>query len=168
MKHHTQTILYHLLPVVFWLLAAGGLVCWVFFSPYAFEYTALLPGVMALLCIFVLGRIKRHDTPVEPCFRVAVLLGVASYWLPSVLFLFLPMAGYLMFRHQADLRAFCAALVGFALVAVWAAILIIAGRIDNPWAHFFTIENARGWIPTGVMLVAWLASTIVRQTLRER
>jgi hypothetical protein len=53
-------------------------------------------------------------------------------------------------------------------VAVWAAVFIWLGWIDNPWAHFFAKENAWGWIPAGAILIAWLATTIARQTLRER
>ena len=33
MKRHTQTILYHTLPIAFWLLAGVGCALWVFFDP---------------------------------------------------------------------------------------------------------------------------------------
>ena len=75
---------------------------------------------------------------------------------------------YLIYQNLFSFRAFIATLIGYAVVAIWAAIFIVLGWIANPWAHFFATENAWGWIPTGAILLAWLASTIARQTLRVR
>ena len=130
---------------------------------WGFAVTALV-----LFCILILGRIKRHESSVEQCFEVAVLLGVASYWLPTVVFVAIPMIVYLYYRHLFDLHSFCALLIGFALVAIWAAIFLFFGWIANPWTDFWATENAWGWIPTGAVLLAWLASTIARQNLRVR
>jgi tRNA1Val (adenine37-N6)-methyltransferase len=38
----------------------------------------------------------------------------------------------------------------------------------NDYCKFQIAANLFAWIPTGVVLLAWLAATIVRQTLRER
>jgi len=123
---------------------------------------------LVLFCILILGRIKRHESSVEQCFEVAVLLGVASYWLPTVVFVAIPMIGYLYYKHLFDFRSFLAVFIGFFLVAIWAAIFLVFGWIANSWAHFWATENAWGWIPTGAILLAWLASTIARQNLRVR
>ena len=172
MRRRTQKVLYNLLPVVFWLLAIGGsLVPLLIFGfrgvpgNYYFGYPVSL---VVLLCIYIVSRILRHASSVEQCFQVSLLLGIASYWLPTLLFVILPIWGYLIYRNIFSFRSFLSSLVGVLTVSVWAAVFIWLGWIDNPWAHFFAKENAWGWIPAGAILIAWLATTIVRQTLRER
>ena len=96
MKRHTQELLYHLLPVIFWLLAVSGSVLPLVWLSLPTSYLwGFLVIAIVLTCITILGRIKRHESSVEQCFQVAILLGVASYWLPTVLFLMLPIWGYL-------------------------------------------------------------------------
>ena len=164
MKRQTQEILYHLLPVVFWLLAAGGMVLWEMYNVQFTMYN-YIPGILCLISALLLTHIKRHENAVVPSFQVAVLLGIAAYWLPSVLFLILPVWIYLVYRHLFDLRTFTAMLIGFALVAIWIAV----GSIFSIFNFQFSItNNLFVWIPTGIILLAWLGSTIVRQTLRVR
>ena len=162
-------MLYHLLPVVFWLLAVVGSVTpfFVFSLPanYAWGYVVV---ALVLTCIVVLGRIQRHVIAIEECFQVAVLIGVASYWVPTVLFLMVPIWGFLIIRNHFSFRSFMATLIGFALVAIWAAIFIYLGWITNPWADFFANEYAWGWSPTGSFLLAWLASTIAHHVFKVR
>ena len=167
MRRSTQNTLYHLLPILFWLLAVGGsLIPFAFHIPrYAFGY---IPIALVLVCIVLLERIERHTESVEQCFQVALLLGIASYWLPTVVFLIIPAWAYLIYVNVFNLQSVLATLIGFAFVAIWAAIFIYLGWIANPWAQFWASENAWGWIPTGAILLAWLASTIARQILRVR
>jgi hypothetical protein len=96
---------------------------------------------------------------------MALLLGIAAYWLPSVLLLILPLWGYLIYRHLLDLRAFLSTLIGLATVAIWVA---VGNALSLLTFHFSLANNLFAWIPTGAVLLAWLGSTIVRQTLRER
>jgi len=168
MKRHTQEILYHLLPADYWLLAIGGVVVWDIFSPYPFHLSRYIPAVLALLSVWLISRIRKHSSSEEECFEVAVILGYASYWLPSVLFLIVPIWGYLIYQNLFSLRSFAATLVGLALVAVWAAVFIWLDWIANPWVAFFAEENVLGWIPTGAMLIAWLATVITHNILRIR
>ncbi len=175
MKRHTQVILYHLLPALFWALAIGGSLTTYFILPslqggdggrlFLFGY---LVTALVLFVILIIGRIKRHSSSIEQCFQMAILLGVASYWLPTVLFLTVAFWAYLIYKNLFSFRSLVATLIGFVLVAIWAAIFVYVGWIANPWADFFAIENAWGWIPTGAILLAWLASTIARQNLRVR
>lgn len=168
-------MLYHLLPVVIWLLAIGGSAVPIilqFILPY---YTfpnnylwAYLVAAIVLLCLIIIGHIKRHESSTEECFGVAVLLGIGSYWLPSVVFLILPIWIYLIHQNLFHFRNALASIIGFAFVAVWASIAIFMGWIPCPWATFFSIENAYGWIPTSAVLLAWFSSTIVRRILRVR
>lgn len=175
MKQSVQNTLYHLLPAVFWLLAIGGSLVPVIlqFTPYALNitpnyYYGYLVAALVLIVIFFIGRLKRHASSVEACFRMGMYLGVASYWLPTVVFLTIPVCAYLIYRNIFSGRSILALLLGYALVAIWAAVFIWLGWIANPWAHFFASENALGWIPLGAILLAWLASTIARQILRAR
>jgi len=173
MKRHTQVILYHLLPAVFWLLAIGGSLVPVLpflnspFSTFNY-YCGYLVAALVLFCILIIGRIRRHSSSVEQCFQVALLLGIASYWLPTVLFLIIPVWAYLIYQNLFSFRSFLSTLIGLAVVAIWAALFIWFGWIANTWMDFFAKENALGWIPLGAILIAWLASTIARQTLRVR
>lgn len=165
--------LYHLLPAVFWLLAIGGslvpaLLPFTFrLSPFNYYSGYWVAAIMLIIIVFI-GNIKRHASSVEECFVMALLLGIASYWIPTVVFLTIPVWAYLIYRNLFSGRSLLATFLGYAVVAIWAAVFIFFGWIANPWAHFFALENALGWIPLGAILIAWLASTIVRQNLRER
>ena len=143
------------------------------FTPYTLHltpnyYWGFLVAAIVLIVILLIGRIKRHASSVEECFLMALLLGVASYWLPTVVFLTVPVWAYLIYRNIFSGRSILATLLGYAVVAIWAAVFIAFGWIVNPWAYFFASENALGWIPLGAILLAWLASTIARQILRVR
>ena len=167
-------MLYHLLPVVFWLLAISGSVLPLLLAapdspfsslPYRLGFVVALP---ALLVIAIMARIQRHSSSVEQCMHMGVLLGIASYAMPTVVFLTLPVWAYLIYRNLFNLRSFIATILGYALIAIWAAVFIALSWIGNPWAHFLASENALGWIPLGAILLAWLASAIARQQLRIR
>ena len=177
MNRREATILSRVLPIVFWTLAVAGTVGVPFilesfnlqlstFNPnywWGFAVTALV-----LFVIVIMERLDRHMIAISEAYASALLLGVASYWLPTVLFLILPVIGYLIYRNHFTLRSFSAILIGFATVAIWATVAIVLGWIGNPWASFFAPEMAWGWIPLGAVLLAWLASTIVQQNLRVR
>ena len=124
-----------------------------------------LSAALTLIGIFILSRIQRHTRSVEQCFQVAVLLGIAAYWLPSIVFLILPIWGYLYYKNLFEFRSVLASLIGFACVAIWA----IIGNYFSLFAFHFSLSyNLLAWIPAGVILLAWLGSTIARQTLRVR
>ena len=159
MKRQTQEILYHLLPIVFWLLAIGGSV--LFYR----EWQGYVVALLALISAWLIRRIKRHASSEEECFVVGILLGIAAYWLPSVIFIILPVWAYLIYQNLFSLRSFLASLIGFAVVAIWMAVL---NFFQLSTFNFQLAHNVRAWIPTGAVLLAWLGSTIVRQTLRVR
>jgi len=93
------------------------------------------------------------------------LLGISSYWLPSVLFLLLPIWGYLIYQNLFNLRAFLATLIGLAFVAAWVTVLHLLHILQYPLEIAY---NWYVWIPTGAVLLAFIATTIARQTLRVR
>ena len=166
MRRQTQTLLYHLLPIVFWLLAIGGSV--LFYR----TWEGYVVAILALICMYLITHIKRHASSVEECFEVGVLLSIAAYWLPSVLFLILPVWVYLIYKNLFSFRSFLASLIGCALVAIW----VVVGNLFHlsPFTfqpstfNFSLSENLFAWIPAGSFLLAWLGTTIVQQTLHER
>ena len=162
MTRRTQNILYHLLPVVFWLLAIGGIVIGEIIN-HQLSIFNYIPAFLAWISVIIIHRIPRHTSAIEPCFQMALLQGIAAYWLPSVLFIILPIWGYLIYRNLFDLRAFLATLIGLATVAIW---IVVGNALSLFTFHFSLANNLFAWIPTGSVLLAWLASTIARQNLR--
>lgn len=155
-------MLYHLLPVVFWLSAIGG-------SILAYRHlSGYVVTLLTLLSVHIIHRIPRRTESVEQSFQIAVLFGIASYWSPTVIFLILPIWLYLIYQNLFSLRSFFATLIGLSLVAIWASLAVFFGWIPNVWADFFALKNALGWIPVGAFLIAYIASTIARRNLRVR
>ena len=159
-----RKLLYHLLPVVFWLLAIGGIVIWGIIN-YQLSIINYIPATLALISAFIIRHIPPHTDPIAQCFQVALLLGVASYWLPSVLFLMIPIWGYLIYRRLFSLRALSASLIAIACVAVW---MVVLSFFQLSTFNFQLLTNLFAWIPIGSVLLAYIASTIARQNLRVR
>lgn len=164
MKRRTQTLLYHLLPVVYWLLAISGIAIWEVFN-VEFSLLNYLPALLALLSGMIIRRIRRHESSVEQCLEVGILIGIAACWMPSVIFLILPVWGYLIYKNLFGMRSFCATLIGLAVVAIWAAVLSFFQILTF---NFLLSANLFAWVQTGAIVTAWLASTITRQILRVR
>ena len=122
-------------------------------------------AILALISMYLITHIKRHASSVEECFEVGVLLSIAAYWLPSVLFLILPVWVYLIYKNLFSFRSFLASLIGCALVAIW---VVVGNLFQLSTFNFSLSANLFAWIPAGSFLLAWLGTTIVQQTLRER
>lgn len=171
MTYNQRILLRRLLPVIFWLLAVGGSIA----VPLIFHlnlpanyWWGLIATAFALLAIAVAKHIDRHASYVHQMFLISAILGIASYWLPTVLVLIIPFYIYASWKATMNFRAFLAILIALSMDALYATIFIYLGWINNPWIHCFEPDYAWGWIPLGAILIAWLASTIARQILRER
>jgi len=160
-----RKLLYHLLPVAFWLLAIGGIVLWEILSTFNLQLSTYIPAVLVLISTLIIRHISPHTDPIVQCFQVSLLLGLASYWLPSVLFLMIPVWVYLVYRRLFSLRAFSASLIGFACLAVW---MVVLSFFQRSTFNFQLSTNLFAWIPIGSVLFAYIASTIARQILRVR
>ena len=160
-------MLYHLLPVAFWLLASGGIVVWEILSPFAFHFSIFnyIPAALSLLSAAIIRRIPRHTESVEQCFVVALLLGIAAYWLPTVVGLMILIWFYLIYQNIFSLRSFLSSLLGFACVGVWFFVLSLF-----PFTFHFSpfTYNLSLWIPTASILLAWFFTVIIRKHLRVR
>ena len=159
-----RKLLYHLLPVVFWLLAIGGIVLGEIYN-LQFTIYNYIPALLVLISTLIIRHISPHTDPIVQCFQVSLLLGLASYWLPSVLFLMIPVWVYLVYRRLFSLRAFSASLIGFACLAVW---MVVLSFFQLSTFNFQLSTNLFAWIPIGSVLFAYIASTIARQVLRVR
>jgi len=182
-KRRTQNILYHLLPIAFWLLAIGGSIVPVIvlqamhqsaFSLFSI-FSYYLPALLVLIIYYFISRIRRYTNSVEECFWVGLLLGIASYWMPSVLLLTIVIWIWLVALNVFSFRSMLSSLIGMAVVAVWAAVLLILQEqelihigMTNSWAEFFAKKSLWAWIPIGAFSIAWFASTIARRNLRVR
>ncbi|MBQ9296871.1 MAG: hypothetical protein IJ204_06695 [Paludibacteraceae bacterium] len=178
MTRRTQNILYHTLPVAIWLLAGVGCVLPRVFSPSLREQIGVaayyVPAAWTFLAVFLIGRLRRHADSVEECFWMGLFLGLAGCWMPAAVLLLLPMWAYLEFQNIFSRRSLLSSLVGLGLVVIWVAVLVYLGIMQNPLSlgegqgvAFFAIRPW-AWIPTGCMLVAYMASTIARRNLRVR
>ena len=161
-------MLYHLLPVAFWLLASGGIVVWEILSPFAFHFSIFnyIPAALSLLSAAIIRRIPRHTESVEQCFVVALLLGIAAYWLPSVVGLMILIWFYLIYQNIFSLRSFLSSLLGFACVGVWFFVLSLFSPFTFHLSPF--TFNLPLWIPTASILLAWFFTVIIRKHLRVR
>lgn len=171
MTYNQRILLRRLLPAIFWLLAVGGIIA----PPFIFHlnlpanyWWGWIPSVAVLICLIIAKHIDRHEPYVKQMFQITTILGIASYWLPTVIFLILPFYIYAIWKGTMNFRAFLAILIALAMDALYASIFIYLGWINNTWAHFFEPNYVWGWIPLGAIFVAWLASTIARLLLRER
>lgn len=165
-------MLYHLLPVVFWLLALGSSAMPVLWSIMDSDfqlstgyYWGFAVALVVLLCEWIIRRIPRHSESIEQCFQVALLLGIASYGLPTVCFLMVLVWINLIYRNLFSFRALLSSLIGFAVVALWAVVLDRVGMLRYPLSLAY---NLWAWLPTGSFLVASVASSYVIRTLRMR
>ena len=155
MKRQTRSILYHLLPIAFWLLAAGGSV--LFYR----EWNGYIASLLVLASFYIITHIPRHTSAEEPSFRASLLGAIAAYWIPSAIFLIPAIWIYLIYKMLLSFRS----LIGVAVVAIWIAVLNYLSIFNF---QFSIAYNVRAWIPVGAFLLAAIGSTIVRQNLRER
>ena len=161
-------MLYHLLPVAFWLLALGGIVVWEILTNHQLPITNYIPALLALLSAAIIRRIPRHTESVEQCFIVALLLGVAAYWLPTVTGLIVLIWFYLIYQNIFSFRSFLSSLLGFACVAVWFAVLHRFFPVIHTPISLSLSYNLNLWFPTASILLAWFLTVLVRKHLRVR
>lgn len=159
MKRQTRSILYHLLPIAFWLLAAGGSV--LFYR----EWNGYVASLLVLASFYIITHIPRHTSAEEPSFRASLLVAIAAYWIPSAIFLIPAIWIYLIYKMLLSFRAIIASLIGVAVVAIWIAVLNYLSIFNF---QFSLAYNVRAWLPVGAFLLAAIGSTIVRQNLRVR
>lgn len=171
-KPNTQRILYRYLP---WLIGAVAVALCVILPLYveAINNRSYWSGIAVALvlawCLYMIRRIDYyHYNTSEESFLLSLFVGASSYLLPTVLFV-LPIGWIVLVGRTEDkLRTITAAFLGLLAIVALAAVMVYLGWIECVWASFFEPDYQWGWIPVGIGVVAWIAITIVRQTLRVR
>lgn len=114
---------------------------------------------LLMLAVYVYQQIDRHqiNSAAEHTFLISLLIGLSSYWLPSLLLLIVPVILSLIWRQSFDGQSFLAILLGLALIAIYATIFCWAGWIEPSWIHFFNSES----LPLWYIIVAGIVATII-------
>lgn len=170
MTYQVRTILRRALPITFWLLAVAGciVVPLTLFPLPANYWWGFLVAVLGLILIADLSHLDRHVSSARQGFDIGLLLGIASYWLPTVVFLTLPCWIFMMTRYSFRHRTLLGTLLGFVVVVIYALIGVACGWIENVWTEFFSPARLWGWIPVGAVFLAWLGSYLIREKLKDR
>ena len=159
------------MPVVFWATGMGGSLVPVFLLENGVHPNYLwgyLVSVLLLIPELMVSRINRHESSEESCFWIGLMVGISSYWMPTAIFMVIPFWIYLVTQNLFTVHGFVATGVGIGLVAIYAALAVWLGWIDNVWADFFSVDHLWGWIPIGAAILAWAASALARKVLYIR
>lgn len=115
-----------------------------------------------MLAVYVFQHIDRHQvqSAAEHTFLIAVLVAIASYWLPSVLFLLIGVILLLSLRQSFDGQSFLAILMGLALVSIYAALLSWLGWITPTWIDFFATNTLYYWMPIAALCLGTIINFI--------
>lgn len=129
----------------------------------------LIPAVLIALAIRVLFSVEKHqDSAPEEAFIASLLGGVASWWLPSLLFL-LPFEYLFLLRRRAlDGRTFSGSLMALLVVAIYAALAIWQEWIPLSWYPFFRLSDLWTMVPILLILIVIFVVTNVQQNRRVR
>ena len=169
---YTQRLIVRYMPAAFLLLAC--IVCLSLpFMAAPLNNGSYWEGMVVVMLLAICMRIYLHierfqAAAAEEAFLISLLLSGASYFLPTVLFLFPIVWGVLAFRVEFVLRTLSASLLGILAASGVIATAIYFGWIDNRWIYFFNPKYQWGWIPVGICCLMWITSTILQKTLHVR
>lgn len=154
--HGTMTKMFDLFSGFTYLILCSAII------PLQTMWQAQLLTLICLLAVLVFQQIDRHkiETTAEHAFLMAILIGIASYWLPSLLLVWVPIILLLMYRQCFDGQSLIAILLGSAVVALYAALMVWAGWIAPTWLSFFDGATALRWLSIGAVLLATIINWI--------
>ncbi len=165
MTYRTRQILRTTLPIAIWLLAAVGIYCFYRFSP-----NPRWEGALGLFLITPLYQraVARHATCAKESFIAALVIGIASYWIPTVILL-TPLIGWrIASYYTVQFKDVLAFLLGCATVAIYAVLFITLGWCRNRWACFFCPYLLWGWIPLLLVYFATKSAKIAHNWFKIR
>ena len=129
----------------------------------------LIPAVLIALAIRVLFSVEKHqDSAPEEAFIASLFGGVASWWLPSLLFLLPFEYLFLLHRRALDGRTFSGSLMALLVVAIYAALAIWQEWIPLSWYPFFRMSDLWTMVPILLILIVIFVVTNVQQNRRVR
>lgn len=127
----------------------------------------LIPAALIGLAISVLFKVEKHqDAAPSEAFLSSMLGGIASWWLPSVLFLVPFQYFFLAYRRALDARTVSASVMGFAVVALYAGLAIWQAWIPVSWYPFFRFSDLWTMVPTVLLLAVVFVLTNVQPDRR--
>lgn len=164
--------LYKALPIALPLLAGLLYALTAVFVPKEVRQVllwGLVPTVLIGLGIQVLYSVEKHqDSAPQEAFLATLFCAVASWWLPSLLFL-LPFSYlFLNYRRAFDRRTFSASVMALVVAALYASIAIWQAWIPMSWYPFFRLSDLWTMIPTVLLLVVVIVITNVQSDRRAR
>ena len=129
----------------------------------------LIPSTLVGLAISILFSVQKHqDSAPEEAFLASLIGGIASWWLPSLLFLLPFQYLFLQYRRAFDGRTFSASLMGLAAVALYAGLAVWQQWLPLSWYPFFRFSDLWTMVPTLLLLTIVLVLTNVQQDRRGR
>lgn len=129
----------------------------------------LIPSTLVGLAVSILFSVEKHqDAAPEEAFLASLLAGIASWWLPSLLFLLPFQYMFLQYRRAFDGRTFSASLMGLSVVALYAGLAIWQQWIPLSWYPFFRFSDLWTMVPTLLLLTIVIVLTNVQQDRRVR
>lgn len=101
------------------------------------------------MVLLVFQNIDRHQfrSAAEHTFLMTLLLSIASYWLPTVLLLLLPILFILILRNTFDSQALFAILIALVVVLIYAGLAYWLGWIEPVWLHGLEWGYLSRWLP---------------------
>lgn len=129
----------------------------------------LIPAALIAIGLNVLFGVEKHqDSAPGEAFSSTIILAIASWWLPSLLFL-LPFSYlFLNYRRAFDRRTFSASVMALVVAALYASIAIWQAWIPMSWYPFFRLSDLWTMIPTVLLLVVVIVITNIQSDRRVR
>lgn len=164
--------LYKALPIALPLLAGLLYALTAVFVPKEVRQVllwGLVPTVLIGLGIQVLYSVEKHqDSAPQEAFLATLFCAVASWWLPSLLFL-LPFSYlFLNYRRAFDRRTFSASVMALVVAALYASIAIWQEWVPMSWYPFFRFNDIWTSIPVLLLLIVVIVLTNVQPDRRGR
>jgi len=124
----------------------------------------LIPAAMLGQAVNILFSVTKHQNSAPGEAFIATFIGaIASWWLPSLLFLLPFQYLFLQYRRAFDGRTFSASLMGLSAVALYAGLGIWQEWIPLSWYPFFRFSDLWTMVPSVLLLVIILVLTNVQQ-----
>ena len=171
LSYRSRKILRFLLPIVFWLLAAGVLAFLT--TEGLMSWRELVYGIIAALgswgSVLVIEQVDRHQyNATEDAFLSSFLVASNSFFCPWLLVWQIVPLVILAARKSLDLRAVSASIIGLIGTAFVLLPVLYFCSIPLPWLSMMESEALWPLVAVGLFWLSYIASTISRKNLRER
>ncbi len=151
----TRTI--NLFPALPFLFSMGAL------QPWHSDWRSQIVIMAILVVLLIYQTIDKHlfQSAAEQMFLVTLVLGIASYWLPTIVFAIIAVVLMLLYRNTFDFKSIFAILIGIVVVAIYASIACVLGWIEPVWIDgFFDASLSLRWIPVLALTITLVIDVI--------